>query len=183
MCYISLLVKLKEKYGGWFVPYRINVFSGQKRERSPRENLPNGYIGDFFLHGDLLPRQAKIRQTVAENATHGMSRTFLWRGERSPCENSKKSTFGEFSRGAFSPRNGDNKTWHKSATIEKCYASWTQFFLCLIWLENYNVKFTLKASNFLTQTCRRILSMNKHNTYYVLSRHRNLILLFVCAIH
>ena len=54
-----------------------------------------------------------------------MSRTFVWRGERSLCENTKKSPFGGFSRGAFSPRKHDNTklstyrntTWHKSATI------------------------------------------------------------------
>ena len=84
------------------MPCRINVFSGRKRERSPRENPPNGDFGGFS-HGDLSPRQAKIRQTVAENATHGMSRTFVWRGERSPREYPKKSTFGEFSRGELHP--------------------------------------------------------------------------------
>ena len=57
------------------MPCRINVFSGRKRERSPRENPPKGdFVG--FSPGDLSSRQAKIRQTVAENATHGMSRTF-----------------------------------------------------------------------------------------------------------
>ena len=71
-----------------------------------------------FLHGDLSPRQSKIRQTVAENATHGMSRTFVLRGERSPCESTKRSPFGGFSRGAFSPRKHDNTKWHKSATIQ-----------------------------------------------------------------
>jgi len=70
------------------MPSRINVFSGQKRERSPRENPPKGdFVG--FSHGDLSSRQAKIRQTVAENATRGMSRAFVWRGERSPCQNTK----------------------------------------------------------------------------------------------
>jgi len=83
------------------MPCRINVFSGRKLERSRRENPPKGdFVG--FSHGDLSPRQAKIRQTVAENALHGMSRTFLWRGERSPCENTRKSSFGGFSRGDFS---------------------------------------------------------------------------------
>jgi len=76
-------------YGGCFVPCRINVFSGRKREKSPRENPLNSDFGGIS-HGDLSPRQAKIRQTVAENATRGMSRTFVWRGERSPCENTKK---------------------------------------------------------------------------------------------
>jgi len=89
------------------VPCRINVFSGQKRERSPRENPPNGDFGGFS-HGDLSPRQVKIRQTVAENATHGMSRSLVWRGERLPCENTKKSPFGGFSRGAFSPFRPEN---------------------------------------------------------------------------
>ena len=102
-------------YGGWFVPFRIFLFSGRKRERSPRETPPKGNFV-VFSHGDLSPRQAKIRQTVAENATHGMSCTFVWRGERSPCENTKKSPFGGFLRGAFSPRKHDNTTWHKSAT-------------------------------------------------------------------
>ena len=89
------------------MPCRINVFSGRKRERSPRENPPKGnFVG--FSHGDLSSRQAKIRQTVAENATHGMSRAFVWRGERSPCENTKKSSFGGFSRGAFSPFRPEN---------------------------------------------------------------------------
>jgi len=85
----------------------INVFSGQKRERSPRENPPKGdFVG--FSHGDLSPLQAKIRQTVLENATHGMSRTFVWRGKRSPCKNTKESPFGGFSRGAFSPFRPEN---------------------------------------------------------------------------
>ena len=78
-----------------------SVFSWRKRERSPRENPPNGDFGGFS-HGDLSPRQANMRQTVAENATHGMSGTFVWRGEMSPCENQKKSPFGGFSRGTFS---------------------------------------------------------------------------------
>ena len=83
------------------MPCRINVLSGQKRERSPRENPPKGdFVG--FSHGDLSPRQAKIRQTVAENATHGMSRTYVWRGERSPCENTNKSSSGGFSLGDLS---------------------------------------------------------------------------------
>ena len=76
---------------------RINVFSGRKRERSQRENPLKG---DFvrFSYGDLSPRQAKIRPTVAENTTHGMSRTFVWRGEKSLCKNTNKSPFGGFPR-------------------------------------------------------------------------------------
>jgi len=115
------------------VPCRISVFSGRKREKSPCENPPNGDFGGVS-HCDLSPRQAKIRQTVAENATHGMSRTFVWRGKRSPCENTisgrkrersprenpPNSDFSPFSRGAFrvyawrgersqreNPQNGD----------------------------------------------------------------------------
>ena len=88
------------------MPCRINVFSVRKRERSPRENpLKGDFVG--FSHGDFSPRQAKIRQTVAENATQ-MWRTFVWRGERSPCENTKKSSFGGFSRGALSPFRPEN---------------------------------------------------------------------------
>ena len=83
------------------MPCRINVCSGRKGGRSPRENPPKGdFVG--FSHGDISTRQAKIRQIVAENATHGMSRSFVWRGERSPCENTKKSPFGGYSRGDLS---------------------------------------------------------------------------------
>ena len=88
----------------WRLIYAMSykrVFGAKKSERSPRENPPKG---DFvaFSHGDLSPRQSKIRQTVAEYATHRMLRTFVWRGERSPCENTKKSSFGGFSRGDLS---------------------------------------------------------------------------------
>jgi len=78
------------------------VFRG---ENAKGRQAKTRQIGDFdgFSPGDLSSRQAKIRQTVAENATHGMSRTFVWRGEKSPCENTKTSPFGGFSRGAFSP--------------------------------------------------------------------------------
>ena len=55
-----------------------------------------------FSRGDLSPRQAKIRQTGGEKAKHEKCRTFVWRGERSPCENTKKWPCGGFSRGAFS---------------------------------------------------------------------------------
>jgi len=46
---------------------------GAKTRKVAMQNPPNGDFGGF-LHGTLSPRQAKIRQTVAENATHGMSR-------------------------------------------------------------------------------------------------------------
>ena len=68
---------------------------------------PNGDLGGFS-RGDLSPRQAKIRQTGGEKATHEKCRTFVWRGERSPCENTKKSPFSGFSRGAFSPFRPEN---------------------------------------------------------------------------
>jgi len=70
------------------MPCRLNVFLGQTRERSPRENPP---IGDFggFSRGDLSPRQAKIRQTGGGKAVHEKCRTFVWQGERPPCENTK----------------------------------------------------------------------------------------------
>jgi len=70
-----------------------------------------------FSRGDLLPRQAKIRQTGGKKATHEKCCTFVWRGERSPCEITKKSPFSGFLRGAFLLRKHDNTTWHKSATI------------------------------------------------------------------
>ena len=67
---------------------------GRKRERSPRENPPNG---DFFVfsHGDLSPPHTKVRDIsrVAFSAT--VCRIFACRGERSPCENPTKSPFGE----------------------------------------------------------------------------------------
>jgi len=56
-----------------------------------------------FSHSDLSPRQAKIRQTEGEKATHENCRTFVWRGERSSCKNTNKSPFGGFSCCAFSP--------------------------------------------------------------------------------
>jgi len=52
----------------------------RRGERSPRKSPLNGDFGRFS-HGDLSRRQAMIRQTVAENATHGMWRTFVWRGK------------------------------------------------------------------------------------------------------
>jgi len=56
----------------------------------------------------MIPRNAKIPQTVAENATLGMSRTFVWRGEKSPCENTEKVTIDGFSHCAFSRFRPDN---------------------------------------------------------------------------
>ena len=83
-----------------FMPCHINVFSGRKHERSPRVNPPKGdFVG--FSHGNLSPRQAKIRQTVAKNATHGMSRTSVWWSERSPCENTKIHHFAGFHVATF----------------------------------------------------------------------------------
>jgi len=78
------------------------VFGAKTRKVATRKPAKSPFGG--FSRGDLSPRQAKIRQTVAENATHGMSRTFVWRGERSPCENTKESPFGGFSCGDLSPR-------------------------------------------------------------------------------
>ena len=76
------------------------------------QNTLNGDFGGFsrggFSRGDLSPRQAKIRQTGDEKATHEKCRTFVWRGEKSPCEKTKKSPFGGFSRGAFSPFRPEN---------------------------------------------------------------------------
>jgi len=91
-CFLSLWFRKLKNYGGWFVPFRLIVFSGRKSVKAPRENPPNG---DFFVfsHGDLSTRHTKVRQTEGEKATHAKCRTFVWRGERSLCENTKKSPF------------------------------------------------------------------------------------------
>jgi len=77
------------------------VLSCFRGEKAPRENPPNG---DFcvFSHGDLSPRNTKVRDIpcVAFSAT--VRRIFVWRGERSPCEDPTKSPFGGFSRGDLS---------------------------------------------------------------------------------
>ena len=36
-------------YGGWFVPFRIIVFSGRKGEKAQRENPPNGDFSCFRM--------------------------------------------------------------------------------------------------------------------------------------
>ena len=87
----------------WWLIYAISykrVFGAKTRNVATRKLAKSDFVG--FSHGELSPRQAKIRQTVAENSTHGMSRTFVWRGERSPCENTIKSSFGGFARGDLS---------------------------------------------------------------------------------
>jgi len=106
------------------MPCRINVFSGRKRERSPRENTPSGDFGGFS-RGDLSPRQAKIRQTGGKKATHENCRTFVWRGERSPCDKHEKVTIWRFFAWrlfAFSPRKHDNTNVKclKLVSGEKC---------------------------------------------------------------
>jgi len=140
-------------YGGWFLPCRISVFSGRKRERSQRENPPNGDFGGFS-HGDIRPRQAKIRQTV-KHATHEMSRTFVWRGEKTSCTTTKKSPFGGVLRGAFSHFRPEN-TLIRHDTNQPPYSSqlfmiqtafqhvrykvcsWTRDALCLIIMQCYS---------------------------------------------
>jgi len=92
---------------------------GRKRERSLRENPPNG---DFFVfsHGDLSPRHTKVRDIPCAAFSATVCRIFAWRGERSPCENPTKSPFGGFSPGDLSrlPRKHVYTTLHKSATID-----------------------------------------------------------------
>jgi len=80
------------------VPCRISVFSGRKRERSPCEKPPNGDFGEFS-HGDLSPRLAKIRQTVAENATWNVA-YFRVAGRKVAMRKHEKLLIGGFSRGA-----------------------------------------------------------------------------------
>jgi len=61
------------------------VLSCFRGEKAPCENPPNG---DLFVlsHGDLSPRNTKVRDIpcVAFSAT--VCRIFDWRGERSPCK-------------------------------------------------------------------------------------------------
>ena len=71
-----------------------------------------------FRMATFRPARQKYEKQKAKIATHEKCRNFVWRGERLPCENTKKSPFGGFSRGAFSPRKHDNTTWHKSANID-----------------------------------------------------------------
>jgi len=69
---------------------------GQKRERSPRENPPNG---DFFVfsNGDLSPRHTKVRDIPRVAFLATVCRIFAWRGKSPPCENPTKSPFCGFS--------------------------------------------------------------------------------------
>jgi len=130
------------------MPCRINVFSGRKGERAPRENPPNVHFF-VFSHGDLSPRHTKVRHFSCFAFSPPVCRIFAWRGGRSPRENTKKSPCGGFSRGDLSPRQAkirhiykwrvfafhlsffrlagrkvatrdkhDNTKWHKSATIK-----------------------------------------------------------------
>jgi len=73
----------------------------RKRERSPRENPPNG---DFFVfsHGDLSPRNTNVRDIpcVAFSATV-CRRIFAWRGERSPCETRQNHLLASFRVATF----------------------------------------------------------------------------------
>jgi len=79
----------------WLVLWWLIYAMSYKRENPP--------IGDFvgFSHGDLSPRQAKIRQTVAENATHEMSRTFVWRGEGRHAKTRKRHHLAGFRVATF----------------------------------------------------------------------------------
>ena len=69
------------------MPCRIflkSVFSGRKREMRHAKTAGNDTTNSIGL-----------------NATLVKWRTFVWRGEKSPCENTKNSPFEGFSRGAF----------------------------------------------------------------------------------
>jgi len=50
----------------------------------------------------------KDTKTGGDKAKHEKFRTFVWRGERSPCENTKKWPFGGVSRGDLSPFRPEN---------------------------------------------------------------------------
>ena len=82
----------------------VSLLGGAKGRRAKTRHSDFG----GFSRGDLSSRQAKIRQKGGEKATHEKCRTFVLRGERSPCENTKKSPFGGFSRGAISPFRPEN---------------------------------------------------------------------------
>jgi len=79
--------------GGWFMPCRINVSSGRKRERSPRENPPKWWF----------------------------CRVFAWRPFASPVKDttnsSRKRNAWNVAYFRVAGRKHDNTTWHKSATI------------------------------------------------------------------
>jgi len=107
-------------YGGWFVPCRISVFLGRKREKAPRKTPPNG---DFFVfsHGDLSPRHTKVRDILRVAFSPTDCGVFAWRGERSPRENTPNGDFSGFSRGDLSPRQAKiRQTGGEKATHEKC---------------------------------------------------------------
>jgi len=62
---------------------------------------------------------------------------------------------------------------------EKCYASWTQLFICLHWLENYIVILTLKGIKFpySDMQTRLFHEYTQCILRLKIGRHRNLILL------
>jgi len=51
-------------YGGWFVPCRISVFSGRKREKAPRENPPNVDFFSVFAWRPFAPPHESTRHSM-----------------------------------------------------------------------------------------------------------------------
>jgi len=98
-------------YGGWFVPCRINY---------------GAFCG--FSHGDLSPRQSKIRQTVAENAS--MECRVLSCGETKKHKKVNIWRFFAWRPFAFSPflsylcLAGRKVAMRKSAKITIVYTTW-----------------------------------------------------------
>ena len=66
-----------KNYGGWFVPCRISVFSGRKREKAPRENPPNGDFRVFAWRLFASPDEGTPFPCVAFSPT--ICRIFPWR--------------------------------------------------------------------------------------------------------
>jgi len=63
--FIFLYLFKAQTYGGWFVPFRIIVFSVQKGEKAPRENPPNG---DFFVTHDKCPSELVFLLNLANSS-------------------------------------------------------------------------------------------------------------------
>ena len=97
-----LVIKTFQWYLWWLICamsyYR--VFRAKRRKGATRK--PAKWWLFVFSHGDLSPRHTNVRHLSCVAFSPPVCRIFAWRGERSPCENTKKSPFGVFSRGDLS---------------------------------------------------------------------------------
>ena len=83
-------------------------------------------------HGDLSPRHTKVRHVSCFAFSPPVCRIFAWRGERSPRENTKKSSCSGFSRGDLSPRQAKIRhiyRWRVFAFHLSCFRPVT----CSLW--------------------------------------------------